>query len=88
MSRHQQDRLRGVLPGLAAGDRNGGPIRMALRLAQSLVQRSRFDSDDVLNRYVQWRQEGGFVLLSQQRKHCTRRGDVHRLTTGLSGLSI
>ena len=31
-----EDRCRGVLPGLAAGDRIGGPIRMALRLAESV----------------------------------------------------
>ena len=32
-----EDRCRGVLVGVAAGDRIGGPIRMALRLAESLA---------------------------------------------------
>ena len=32
-----EDRCRGVLVGLAAGDKIGGPIRMAVRLAESLV---------------------------------------------------
>src|SRR5262245_11108043 len=32
------DRCRGVLLGLAAGDRNGGPICMAVRLAESLLE--------------------------------------------------
>jgi ADP-ribosylglycohydrolase len=49
-----RDRCRGVLLGLAAGDRNGGPVRMALRLAQSLLARGDFDGADVLRRYVDW----------------------------------
>src|SRR5262249_9550267 len=32
-----EDRCRGVLVGLAAGDRIGGPIRLAVRLAESLL---------------------------------------------------
>lgn len=36
-----QDRCRGVLRGLAAGDRNGGPIRMAVRLGESLRELAR-----------------------------------------------
>jgi ADP-ribosylglycohydrolase len=55
-----QDRVEGVLIGLAAGDRNGGPIRMALRLAESLVALGRFDCADVLQRYLAWWNEGGF----------------------------
>jgi hypothetical protein len=43
-----EDRCRGALVGLAAGDRIGGPIRMAVRLAESLVEMSRFDAADVL----------------------------------------
>jgi ADP-ribosylglycohydrolase len=49
-----RDRCRGVLLGLAAGDRNGGPVRMALRLAESLLARGDFDPADVLRRYVDW----------------------------------
>jgi ADP-ribosylglycohydrolase len=55
-----QDRCRGVLLGLAAGDRNGGPVRMAVRLAESLAARCGFDADDVLARYVAWWREGAF----------------------------
>ena len=40
------DRCRGVLLGLAAGDHNGGPIRLAVRLAESLHQRGTFDPAD------------------------------------------
>jgi ADP-ribosylglycohydrolase len=54
------DRVRGVLVGLAAGDRNGGPVRMALRLAQSLAMLGRFDRDDILKRYLIWWQQEGF----------------------------
>ena len=46
-----QDRCRGVLLGLAAGDRNGGPIRMAVRLAESLLGCGGFDPADILERY-------------------------------------
>jgi ADP-ribosylglycohydrolase len=49
-----RDRCRGVLLGLGAGDRNGGPVRMALRLAESLLARGGFDRADVLRRYVDW----------------------------------
>jgi ADP-ribosylglycohydrolase len=55
-----EDRCRGVLVGLAAGDRIGGPIRMALRLAESLVESGRFDPADVLGRYLAWWREGAF----------------------------
>lgn len=55
-----QDRAAGVLLGLAAGDRVGGPIRMALRLAESLVDRGGFDATDVGARYLAWWREGAF----------------------------
>src|SRR4051794_21690552 len=49
-----EDRCRGVLVGLAAGDRIGGPIRMALRLAESLLHCGGFDPADTLDRYLRW----------------------------------
>ena len=55
-----EDRCRGVLVGLAAGDRIGGPIRMAVRLAESLIACDRFDPSDILNRYLSWWREGAF----------------------------
>src|SRR6516165_8118787 len=55
-----QDRCRGVLLGLAAGDRNGGPIRMAVRLAESLLELGRFDPQDIVARYLRWWREGAF----------------------------
>src|SRR5258706_9019392 len=60
MSIDQQDRVRGTLVGLAAGDRIGGPLRMALCLAESLVERRRFDREDLLGRYLAWWREEGF----------------------------
>ena len=54
------DRCRGVLLGLAAGDRNGGPTAFTVRLAESLAARSLFDRDDVLARYLAWWREGAF----------------------------
>jgi len=55
-----RDHVKGVLLGLAAGDRNGGPIRMALQLAASLIELQRFDAAAILQRYLRWWQTGGF----------------------------
>jgi ADP-ribosylglycohydrolase len=55
-----RDRCRGVLVGLAAGDRIGGPVRMAVRLAESLADRAAFDPSDVLARYLDWWRAGAF----------------------------
>ena len=55
-----RNRCRGVLVGLAAGDRIGGPIRMALRLAESLVARGGFDPSDIRERYLVWWRDGAF----------------------------
>src|SRR5262249_19826393 len=55
-----EDRCRGVLIGLAAGDRIGGPIRMAVRLAESLLELGRFDPADIVTRYLRWWREGAF----------------------------
>ena len=54
------DRVKGILIGLAAGDRNGGPIRMAVRLAESLAERGTFDVIDVGAKYVDWWHNGAF----------------------------
>jgi ADP-ribosylglycohydrolase len=55
-----EDRCRGMLLGLAAGDRIGGPIRMAVRLAESLRELGRFDPTDIMDRYLRWWREGAF----------------------------
>ena len=55
-----RNRVRGVLLGLALGDRNGGPIRMAVRLAEGLVERRGFDPEDTLARYLGWWRAGAF----------------------------
>jgi ADP-ribosylglycohydrolase len=55
-----RDRVRGVLVGLAAGDRIGGPLCMALCLAESLAEGREFSRKDILNRYLVWWREGGF----------------------------
>jgi ADP-ribosylglycohydrolase len=54
------DRCHGVLVGLAAGDRIGGPIRMAVRLADSLLNCGGFNASDILERYLHWWREGAF----------------------------
>jgi len=55
-----RDRVRGTLIGLAAGDRNGGPVRMAVRLAESLAERKGFAAADVFERYKDWMLNGAF----------------------------
>jgi len=40
--------------GLCAGDRNGGPIRMALKIASSLIENRGFSRSDIINRYKNW----------------------------------
>lgn len=54
------DRLAGMFFGLAAGDRIGGPARMALRVADSLLARGTFDVRDVGQRYLDWWRNGAF----------------------------
>lgn len=48
------DRVRGILFGLAAGDRIGGPTAMGLLLAESLLARGTFDPADLLARWRSW----------------------------------
>ena len=55
-----RSRVEGTLIGLAAGDRIGGPTRMALQLAASLLDRNGLDRDDIGARYLNWWKDGGF----------------------------
>lgn len=55
-----QDRVAGILLGLAAGDRIGGPLRMVLCLAESLLNQRKFDSQHVFDTYHSWYLNGGF----------------------------
>ena len=54
------DKIHGCLLGLAAGDRNGGPVRMALRLAWSLTERNCFDAEDISQGYLDWWRNDAF----------------------------
>ncbi len=47
-----EDRCRGVLVGLAACGRIGGPIRMAVRLAESLLDCGDFNPADILKALI------------------------------------
>lgn len=55
-----RDKAQGTLVGLAAGDRNGGPIRMALRVAESICACGGFNVADIGARYHKWWTEGAF----------------------------
>lgn len=50
----KRDRCAGVLVGLAAGDRNGGPVRLAIRLLESLLEKKGFDKSDVVEKYLSY----------------------------------
>eukprot|EP00698_Gefionella_okellyi_P009426 TRINITY_DN2395_c0_g1_i1.p1 TRINITY_DN2395_c0_g1~~TRINITY_DN2395_c0_g1_i1.p1 ORF type:complete len:283 (+),score=42.22 TRINITY_DN2395_c0_g1_i1:30-878(+) len=49
-----RDRVCGLLKGLAAGDRNRGPLRMACRVCESVIECGRYDGDDVFSRLQSW----------------------------------
>ena len=52
------DAAQGLLVGLAAGDRNRGPIQMCLALAESIAQTGSYDPVLVLQSYREWWSEG------------------------------
>ncbi|MBB6048908.1 ADP-ribosylglycohydrolase family protein [Armatimonas rosea] len=58
----REARVAGVLLGLAAGDQIGGPVRMALRLGQSLVHCGGFSQDDLMGRYLDWWRTDAFDM--------------------------
>eukprot|EP01052_Picozoa_sp_SAG31_P068802 SAG31_NODE_27612_length_423_cov_0.793210_1_plen_77_part_10 len=49
-----KDRQVGLLVGLAAGDRNGGPVQMALALAESLCVEAGYDPVAAMRAYHRW----------------------------------
>lgn len=54
------ERARGVLLGLAVGDRIGGPTAQAVLLAESLAVHPRFSRRDAVERYLRWWGSEGF----------------------------
>lgn len=54
------ERAIGAIFGLAAGDRIGGPIRMALLFGTSLCRKTGYSRTDVLESYLRWYKKGGF----------------------------
>jgi hypothetical protein len=52
------DAAQGLLVGLAAGDRNRGPIQMCVALAESVVDRGSYDPAAALQRYRGWWKDG------------------------------
>eukprot|EP01095_Lingulamoeba_sp_RSL-Kostka_P017703 TRINITY_DN9385_c0_g1_i1.p1 TRINITY_DN9385_c0_g1~~TRINITY_DN9385_c0_g1_i1.p1 ORF type:complete len:296 (-),score=93.99 TRINITY_DN9385_c0_g1_i1:1361-2248(-) len=50
-----KDRIQGCFFGLMAGDKNGGPQRLALRVARSLKENNNMlEIDDVVQKYAHW----------------------------------
>lgn len=56
----RRDYARGVMAGLAAGDRIGGPLAMARVLQASLEARGGLEVADLGARYLAWWTQGGF----------------------------
>ncbi|MGB7794232.1 MAG: ADP-ribosylglycohydrolase family protein [Terrimicrobiaceae bacterium] len=54
------EKVTGILFGLAAGDRIGGPVRMAIRVAASLHDKRGFAAEDIGERYRDWWRAGAF----------------------------
>lgn len=54
------ERAIGAIFGLVAGDRIGGPTRMALLFGASLCRKKGYSSTDVLESYLRWFKKGGF----------------------------
>lgn len=50
----QRRKVIGLFLGIAAGDRNGGPMRMLCRVAESIASKSSFDRQDIATRYYRW----------------------------------
>lgn len=85
-------RVTGMLFGLAAGDRNGGPVRMALELAEALVEAGGFDPERVFARYLAWWEAGGFdtgpvaeQVFRLAAEGCPREEAVRRVDSELGG---
>jgi len=55
-----EDKIKGLLFGLAAGDQIGGPIRMALQLSRALLDSDEFNEKNILRHYYGWWREAGF----------------------------
>eukprot|EP01083_Nonionella_stella_P112920 332644_1 len=53
-------RAAGVIVGLAAGDKNGGPQRLALLLSYSVLTHKAFNIKHIWNSYTEWYKKGGF----------------------------
>eukprot|EP01100_Stratorugosa_tubuloviscum_P013372 TRINITY_DN665_c0_g1_i1.p1 TRINITY_DN665_c0_g1~~TRINITY_DN665_c0_g1_i1.p1 ORF type:complete len:290 (-),score=154.10 TRINITY_DN665_c0_g1_i1:21-890(-) len=72
-----KDKIKGILIGLAASDRNGGPIRMCLLLYESLNSLQQFNSNDIFNRYYNWWIKGGFDTGTTIERlfNCIRKGE-------------
>ncbi len=54
------DRAIGAIFGLAAGDRIGGPTRMAFILGQYLLSQQTFNKHELLEEYLKWWKKRGF----------------------------
>ena len=50
----EESRAFGCMMGLAAGDKNGGPLRMAMLLAESLIERNGFEEEKVFETLYDW----------------------------------
>lgn len=91
----QLERIKGAWLGLAAGDRIGGPVRMALCLAETLLSLKAFNDEAVLDSYLNWWRSEGFdtgLVVHKVFKHIEQGIEskeavllVHQQLKGLTG---
>lgn len=60
MTPKTDDKIRGLIYGLAVGDQIGGPIRMALELSKALLNKNFFDEKSIIRQYFTWWRTQGF----------------------------
>ena len=54
-----ESRIRGAIYGIAAGDKNHGPIAMVICLLESLLKNRVFDQIDIFETYLDWFESKG-----------------------------
>jgi ADP-ribosylglycohydrolase len=91
----RSERIKGAWLGLAAGDRIGGPLRMALCLGETLLSHTAYNHEAILDNYLSWWRSEGFdtgLIVHKVFKHIEQGIEpkeavllVHQELKGLTG---
>ncbi len=94
ISENIKDRIKGVLMGIAAGDRIGGIINLSVRLSESLISCKKFDIDHIGKTYLDWYNNGAFdtgqvatMVFSYVNKGLSFNEAVNKVDEELGGLT-